>query len=221
MTSTAELSLEAQLSQAGIPFERESPFHQGRRWRADFYFAADHRTFRQYLEEVLVEIDGGAFIGGRHSRGAGVEADRESDGHLRTWGRAECARSRSGHGEGMTKPSTYLKLILTSPALPGGHPLRARSTLSTPRRKWRADFRSRLSVLRQLRLSWITIPHRDRRRSLVPIGGRHSRGAGVEADCEKTSAAAILGYRVIRATPRQVEDGRCLEWIRQALGIAA
>jgi hypothetical protein len=53
------------------------------------------------------------------------------------------------------------------------------------------------------------------------IGGRHSRGTGVEADCEKTSAAAILGYRVIRATPRQVEDGRCLEWIRQALGVAA
>ena len=35
---------------------------------------------------------------------------------------------------------------------------------------------------------------------------------------EKQSAAAILGYRVIRATPKQVEDGRCLSWIRQAFG---
>ena len=51
------------------------------------------------------------------------------------------------------------------------------------------------------------------------VAGRHSRGAGMEKDAEKQSAAAILGYRVIRATPKQVEDGRCLSWIRQALGL--
>lgn len=50
------------------------------------------------------------------------------------------------------------------------------------------------------------------------IAGRHSRGTGVEKDAEKQSAAAILGYRVIRVTPRQVEDGRALSWIRAALG---
>jgi len=53
------------------------------------------------------------------------------------------------------------------------------------------------------------------------VNGRHSRGAGVEADCEKQSAAAILGYRVIRCTPRQVDDGTALSWIRQALGLEA
>lgn len=52
------------------------------------------------------------------------------------------------------------------------------------------------------------------------VAGRHSRGGGMEADAEKQSAAAILGYRVIRLTPKQVEDGRGLEWIRQALGLA-
>ena len=51
------------------------------------------------------------------------------------------------------------------------------------------------------------------------VAGRHSRGAGMERDAEKQSAAAILGYRVIRCTPRQVEDGTALGWIRQALGI--
>ncbi len=107
--STAELTLEAQLSQAGIPFEREYAFHPTRKWRADFAL-----PWASWSPGILVEIDGGAFI-----------------------------------------------------------------------------------------------------------GGRHSRGTGVEADAEKQSAAAILGYRVIRATPAQVEDGRCLEWIRQALGIAA
>jgi len=50
--------------------------------------------------------------------------------------------------------------------------------------------------------------------------GRHTRGSGVEKDAEKQSAAAILGYRVIRCTPRQVENGTALSWIRQALGIA-
>jgi len=113
ITSTAELTLEAQLSQAGIPFEREYRFHPERKWRADFRCrVASHVV--DGLDWVLVEIDGGAYV-----------------------------------------------------------------------------------------------------------NGRHSRGAGVEADAEKQSAAAILGYRVIRATPRQVEDGRCLEWIQQALGVAA
>jgi very-short-patch-repair endonuclease len=107
MTSTAELTLAAQLEQAGIPFEREYRFAPPRRWRADF------RITHSIPTDILVEIDGGAFI-----------------------------------------------------------------------------------------------------------AGRHSRGTGVEADCEKTSAAAILGYRVIRATPRQVEDGRCLDWIQQALGLS-
>ena len=51
------------------------------------------------------------------------------------------------------------------------------------------------------------------------VQGHHSRGKGIEDDAEKQSAAAILGYRVIRLTPKQVEDGRGLAWIRQALGL--
>ena len=41
----------------------------------------------------------------------------------------------------------------------------------------------------------------------------------MEKDAEKQSAAAILGYRVIRCTPAQVNDGRALAWIKQALGL--
>jgi very-short-patch-repair endonuclease len=110
MTSTAELLLEVQLEQAGIPFEREYKFHPDRRWRADFMVSDWHLD--EAGTRVLIEIDGGAWI-----------------------------------------------------------------------------------------------------------AGRHSRGAGMERDAEKQSAAAILGYRVIRVTPRQVEDGRALNWIRQALGM--
>ncbi len=82
-------------------------------------------------------------------------------------------------------------------------------------RRWRADFAVRGRL-------WTTAPS-----VLVEIdgggyiAGRHSRGLGMEHDCEKASAAAILGYRVIRLTPSQVEDGRGLLWIRQALGLEA
>lgn len=51
------------------------------------------------------------------------------------------------------------------------------------------------------------------------VGGRHGRGLGMEADCEKASLAAVLGYRVIRVTPRHIVSGKAIEWIRAALGI--
>lgn len=59
-------------------------------------------------------------------------------------------------------------------------------------RKWRADF---------------AIPSR---RLLIEIdggifsGGRHTRGAGFLADCEKLNSAAMLGYRVLRYSPTQL-----------------
>lgn len=48
------------------------------------------------------------------------------------------------------------------------------------------------------------------------VNGRHSRGGGMEADCEKSALAAIAGYRVMRVTPAQVNDGRALRWIIEA-----
>lgn len=49
------------------------------------------------------------------------------------------------------------------------------------------------------------------------VGGRHSRGPGIESDCEKVSLAAVMGYRVLRVTARQIKDGRALGWIIQIL----
>jgi len=119
--STAELTLEAQLSQAGIPFEREYKFHPDRKWRADFVifvrqWANQSNPPRRvsFDDPILVEIEGG-----------------------------------------------------------------------------------------------------------IGSTSRHLTYTGFTNDCEKYAAAAILGYRVIRCTPAQVEDGRALSWIRQALGIAA
>jgi len=49
------------------------------------------------------------------------------------------------------------------------------------------------------------------------INGRHSRGTGIEKDCEKLNAAIALGYRVLRATPAMVKDGRALAAIEKAI----
>jgi hypothetical protein len=46
----------------------EYAFHPTRKWRADYAFAE---------MDVLLEIEGGAFVGGRHTYGAGFEKDCE------------------------------------------------------------------------------------------------------------------------------------------------
>ena len=51
----------------GIEFEREYRFHSKRRWRADFFIEPN----------ILVEIEGGVFVKGRHTRGAAFVADCE------------------------------------------------------------------------------------------------------------------------------------------------
>lgn len=65
--SELEETLAFQLQAAGVPFEREVRFHPTRRWRADF--VVDGR--------VLVEVEGGVYSGGRHTRGSGFVGDCE------------------------------------------------------------------------------------------------------------------------------------------------
>lgn len=53
------------------------------------------------------------------------------------------------------------------------------------------------------------------------VHGRHSRGTGIERDSEKYAEALLLGWRVLRTTPRQVRQGITLAWIERAMGKAA
>jgi very-short-patch-repair endonuclease len=51
------------------------------------------------------------------------------------------------------------------------------------------------------------------------IGGRHTRGAGFKADCEKLNAAALHGWRIFRFLPEQVRNGEALKILSLALGV--
>lgn len=52
---------------AGLPApEREFRFHETRRWRFDYAWPE---------ARVAVEVEGGIYAGGRHTRGAGYEED--------------------------------------------------------------------------------------------------------------------------------------------------
>ncbi len=49
------------------------------------------------------------------------------------------------------------------------------------------------------------------------VQGRHSRGTGVERDMEKANEAALLGWRVLRVSPRHIRTGVALSWIERAM----
>jgi very-short-patch-repair endonuclease len=71
-----------------------------------------------------------------------------------------------------------------------------------PVRKWRAD------------LAW------PQQKLIVEIDGgiysqgRHTRGKGYTADCEKLNAALVSGFHVFRFTTEMVEDGSAIEVIK-------
>ena len=66
--SQGEQTLSLQLKVLKIEFESEFMFHPTRKWRADFHLKG---------KKILVEVEGGIWSNGRHTRGAGYLGDLE------------------------------------------------------------------------------------------------------------------------------------------------
>src|SRR5690606_38285314 len=63
-----EAKLARELKTLKIGLEQEFEFHPKRKWRADF---------RLIDKKILVEVEGGIWSGGRHTRGKGYLGDME------------------------------------------------------------------------------------------------------------------------------------------------
>ena len=63
-----ETKLARELKALKINFEQEFEFHPKRKWRADFHLVG---------KKILVEVEGGIWSGGRHTRGKGYIGDME------------------------------------------------------------------------------------------------------------------------------------------------
>ena len=66
--SEGEVTLARDLRVLKIRFEKEYKFHPDRNWRADFWITGT---------KILIEVEGGVWSGGRHTRGKGFIADME------------------------------------------------------------------------------------------------------------------------------------------------
>lgn len=63
-----EAKLARELKTLKIDFEQEFKFHPERKWRADFHLIG---------KKILIEVEGGIWNGGRHTRGKGYIGDIE------------------------------------------------------------------------------------------------------------------------------------------------
>ena len=75
-----------------------------------------------------------------------------------------------------------------------------------PERRWRFDW------------AWLEAGVALEREGAVWVNGRHTRGSGFIKDMEKYNRAAVLGWKVIRATPQQIDSGEILDTVKAAIG---
>ena len=73
--SAAEDMLAFQLDALRVPYKREWRIHPKRRFRADFWLPG---------HKIVLEVEGGGFVNGRHSRGVGIESDAEKSFYIAT-----------------------------------------------------------------------------------------------------------------------------------------
>lgn len=71
LSNEANLLLEKHLAELGLEFLREYKFHRTRKWRFDYALLPINNGEENYA----IEIEGGVWSQGRHTRGSGMQAD--------------------------------------------------------------------------------------------------------------------------------------------------
>lgn len=99
-------------------------------------------------------------------------------------------------------PAITVELVCKAHGLPAP----VREFRFHPARRWRFDY------------AWPSIFVAAEREGGVWVAGRHTRGKGFEADCEKYNEANLLGWTVFRFTPKMIESGAAADVLKRALG---
>jgi hypothetical protein len=108
---------------------------------------------------------------------------------------------------GRTESPSVLASLILMYCRSRGYPEPAPEHEFHPVRKWKFDF------------AWPEFKIALEVEGVLPgEGGRHQRASGYEGDCSKYSEASLLGWTVLRATPRMVRAGEAWGWLDRALG---
>lgn len=103
MKSDLELEFLSQVRLVGLPEpEREYKFHPTRRWKFDFCWPS---------KMVAVELEGGTWTGGRHTRPVGFEKDCEkyNEAAIMGWKVLRFTANMVHSGEALTKTEQEVK----------------------------------------------------------------------------------------------------------------
>lgn len=123
--------------------------------------------------------------------------------------RPSSAPRRSSPGKSRVKPATlpsldYAEALLFQLQL-SGLPQPEREFVFHHKRKWRFD------------LAWPDLLIAVEVEGGIWVGGRHVRGEGYEADCEKYNEAQLAGWMVLRFTPGMIKRDQAGGVIEKAI----